>query len=163
ERLQEGASRIRAGDFAARATVSSGDEFQALADSFNLMAAEVQRRFADLQALSLGTLEALARAIDAKSPWTAGHSQRVTWIGVRIATEMGLPPETIETLRYGVLLHDIGKLGVPGRILDKPDRLTVAESKIVRMHPELGARILEPIAAYAPMIPVVLEHHERYN
>jgi putative nucleotidyltransferase with HDIG domain len=163
ERLHEGAARIQAGDFEARAAVSSGDEFEALAESFNCMADEVQRRFADLQALSVGTFEALARTIDAKSPWTAGHSQRVTWIGVRIAAELGLPPAEIERLRYGGLLHDIGKLGVPSRILDKRGRLSRAETKIIRMHPELGARILEPIAAYAPMIPVVLEHHERYD
>jgi putative nucleotidyltransferase with HDIG domain len=76
---------------------------------------------------------------------------------------MGLPPDTIECLRYGGLLHDIGKLGVPSRILDKAGQLTPAEAKIIRMHPELGARILEPIAAYAPMIPIVLEHHERLD
>jgi HD-GYP domain-containing protein (c-di-GMP phosphodiesterase class II) len=163
ERLQDGAARIRAGDFEARVMVSSGDEFEALAESFNRMAAEVQRRFLDLQALSVGTFEALARTVDAKSPWTAGHSQRVTLIGVRIGVEMGLPPDTIECLRYGGLLHDIGKLGVPSRILDKAGGLTPAEAKIIRMHPELGARILEPIAAYAPMIPIVLEHHERLD
>jgi putative nucleotidyltransferase with HDIG domain len=163
ERLHDGAARIQAGDFDARAQVSSGDEFEALAESFNHMADEIQRRFADLQALSVGTFEALARTIDAKSPWTAGHSQRVTWIGVRIAAEMGLPADEIECLRYGGLLHDIGKLGVPGKILDKRGRLSSAEAKIIRMHPELGAKILEPIAAYAPMIPVVLEHHERYD
>jgi putative nucleotidyltransferase with HDIG domain len=163
ERLHEGATRIRAGDFEARAQVSSGDEFEALAESFNRMADEIERRFADLQALSVGTFEALARTIDAKSPWTAGHSQRVTWIGVRIAAELGLPHDEIERLRYGGLLHDIGKLGVPSRILDKRGRLSPAEAKIIRMHPELGAKILEPIAAYAPMIPVVLEHHERYD
>jgi putative nucleotidyltransferase with HDIG domain len=163
ERLHQGAARIQAGDFEARAQVSSGDEFEALAESFNHMADEIERRFADLQALSVGTFEALARTIDAKSPWTAGHSQRVTWIGVRIAAEMGLPADEVERLRYGGLLHDIGKLGVPGRILDKRGRLSPAEAKIIRMHPELGAKILEPIAAYAPMIPVVLEHHERYD
>jgi putative nucleotidyltransferase with HDIG domain len=163
ERLHDGATRIQAGDFEARAIVASGDEFEALAESFNLMAAEVQRRFADLQALSVGTFEALARTIDAKSPWTAGHSQRVTWIGVRIGIEMGLPPDAIEVLRYGGLLHDIGKLGVPSRILDKVGRLTPAEVTIIRQHPELGARILEPIAAYAPMIPIVMEHHERWD
>jgi len=163
ERLHEGAARIQAGDFEARAQVSSGDEFEALAESFNHMADEIERRFADLQALSIGTFEALARTIDAKSPWTAGHSQRVTWIGVRIAAELGLPADEIEHLRYGGLLHDIGKLGVPSKILDKRGKLTPAELKIIRMHPELGAKILEPIAAYAPMIPVVLEHHERYD
>jgi HD-GYP domain-containing protein (c-di-GMP phosphodiesterase class II) len=163
ERLEAAASRIRGGDFAARARVTSGDEFEALADSFNLMAVEVQRQFAELRALQLGTLEALARTVDAKSPWTAGHSQRVTAIGVLIGRAMGVPADGLEQLRHGGLLHDIGKLGVPGRILDKPGALTAEEWRTVRQHPERGARILEPIAAYAPIIPIVLEHHERFD
>jgi len=163
ERLHDSAERISTGDFDARARIESGDEFEALAVSFNRMADEIERRFADLRALSVGTFEALGRAIDAKSPWTAGHSQRVTWLGVRIGQQLGLPADEIETLRYGGLLHDIGKLGVPGRILDKAGKLTPAEAKIIRRHPDMGARILEPIAAYAPMIPIVLEHHERYD
>ena len=76
--------------------MTSRDEFEALGASFNQMAAEVQRQFTELKALHLGTLEALARAIDAKSSWTAGHSQRVTALGVRIATAMELSPDAIE-------------------------------------------------------------------
>jgi putative nucleotidyltransferase with HDIG domain len=113
--------------------------------------------------LHLGTLEALARAIDAKSSWTAGHSQRVTVLGVQIATAMTLSPEAIEEMRCGGLLHDIGKLGVPGRILDKTGPLTGEEFAIMRQHPEMGARILEPLPQYAPIIPIVLEHHERFD
>lgn len=163
ERLQEASRSIRAGDFDARVAVSSGDEFEALAESFNLMAAEVQRQFIELKALNVGTLEALARTIDAKSPWTAGHSQRVAALGVRIGREMRLPEAVIEELHHGGLLHDIGKLGIPAHILDKDGPLTAEEFRQIRMHPELGARILEPIAAYAPMLPIVLEHHERLD
>jgi putative nucleotidyltransferase with HDIG domain len=161
--LQQGAEGIGRGDFAARVEIASGDEFEALGASFNLMASEVQRQFTELKALQLGTLEALARAIDAKSSWTAGHSQRVTVLGVRIAEEMGLPASSVEEMRAGGLLHDIGKLGVPGRILDKPGALTDEEFAIMKQHPEMGARILAPLTPYAAVIPIVMEHHERFD
>jgi putative nucleotidyltransferase with HDIG domain len=162
-RLQDASEQIRQGLFDARVDVTSRDEFEALGASFNQMATEVQRQFTELKALHLGTLEALARAIDAKSSWTAGHSQRVTALGVRIATAMKLSPDAIEDMRCGGLLHDIGKLGVPGRILDKPGPLTDEEFAIMRQHPEMGARILEPLPQYAPVIPIVMEHHERFD
>jgi putative nucleotidyltransferase with HDIG domain len=161
--LQAAAEQMRGGRFDTRVAVSSRDEFEAVGASFNQMAAEVQRQFGELKALHLGTLETLARAIDAKSSWTGGHSQRVTMLGLRIAKALQLAPEEIEQLRCGGLLHDIGKLGVPGRILDKAGPLTDEEFAIMRQHPELGVRILEPLAAYAPMLPIVLQHHERFN
>jgi HAMP domain-containing protein len=162
-RLQDAAEQIQRGGFDARVDVASRDEFEALGASFNQMAAEVQRQFSELKALHLGTVEALARAIDAKSPWTAGHSQRVTALGVRIAVAMELSSDAIEQLRCGGLLHDIGKLGVPGRILDKAAPLTDEEFSLMRQHPEMGARILEPLPQYAPILPIVMEHHERFD
>jgi putative nucleotidyltransferase with HDIG domain len=117
----------------------------------------------ELDQLNWGTLTALARAIDAKSPWTAGHSERVTSISLKIGKILGLSHEEINTLRRGGLLHDLGKIGVPPEILDKPGKLTEEEEKIMRQHSELGARILEPISAYAEVIPMVLQHHERFS
>lgn len=163
ERLRQMADSLQGGRFDARVSVSSNDEFAALGASFNLMAEEVQRTFGELKAMNVGTLEALARAIDAKSPWTAGHSQRVTALGVRIGREMGMSPDTLEHLHWGGLLHDLGKLGIPSRILDKPAPLTDEEFAIMKSHPALGARILEPVPQYAPVIPIVLQHHERFD
>jgi putative nucleotidyltransferase with HDIG domain len=117
----------------------------------------------ELDQLSWGTLRALARAIDAKSPWTAGHSERVTSWAMKIGRVLGLSNEEIDALHRGGLLHDLGKIGVPPEILDKPGRLTAEEEQIMRQHAELGARILEPIAAYADIIPMVLQHHERFG
>jgi putative nucleotidyltransferase with HDIG domain len=116
----------------------------------------------ELDKLNWGTLTALARAIDTKSPWTAGHSERVTNISLKIGKALGLSKEELDTLRRGGLLHDLGKIGVPPEILDKPGKLTEEEEKIMRQHCELGARILEPISAYAEVIPMVLQHHERF-
>lgn len=116
-----------------------------------------------LERLNLGTLNALARTIDAKSSWTAGHSERVTAYGVALARALGLDEPTIAEMRRGGLLHDIGKIGIPNHILDKPGQLTPDEMAIVKRHPELGARILEPIAEYAGALPIVLQHHERWD
>jgi putative nucleotidyltransferase with HDIG domain len=117
----------------------------------------------ELADLNWGTLTALARAIDAKSPWTAGHSERVTNLALRIARAMGLTQRELDTLHRGGLLHDIGKIGTPPEILDKPGRLTPDEANTMRLHVRIGARILEPIAAYADVIPIVLQHHEWFD
>lgn len=115
----------------------------------------------ELDQLSWGALTALARAIDAKSPWTAGHSERVTSYSLKIGRVLGLSKEELDTLHRGGLLHDLGKIGVPAEILDKPGKLNEEETQIMRQHAQLGANILEPITAYAGVIPMVLQHHER--
>jgi putative nucleotidyltransferase with HDIG domain len=117
----------------------------------------------DLNQLNWGTLTALARTVDAKSPWTAGHTERVTQISGEIGRVLGLTPDERVKLHKAALLHDIGKIGVPAIILDKPGRLTDKEFRIIQRHPRTGARILEPIAAYAPIMPIVLQHHERFD
>jgi putative nucleotidyltransferase with HDIG domain len=117
----------------------------------------------ELNELNWGTLEALARTIDAKSHWTGGHSERVTKLGLKIGRFLRLAQEEMDVLHRGGLLHDIGKLGIPVDILDKDGKLTKEEEKVMREHVRLGARILEPIAAYADVIPIVLHHHENFN
>ncbi len=117
----------------------------------------------ELNELNWGTLEALARAIDAKSHWTAGHSERVTRLGLKIGRALGLPQKEMDVLHRAGLLHDIGKLGTPKDILDKKEKLTNKEEQIMREHTRLGVRILEPIAAYAEVVPIVLHHHEYFN
>jgi putative nucleotidyltransferase with HDIG domain len=121
------------------------------------------RLVADLRELNIGTLAALARAIDAKSPWTAGHSERVTSMALEIGREMGLSQAALDIINRGGLLHDIGKIGVPAAILDKPSRLTPEEMAQVRAHVEIGGRILEPIPGLQECMPIVLEHHEWIN
>jgi putative nucleotidyltransferase with HDIG domain len=117
----------------------------------------------ELDQLNWGTLKALARTVDAKSPWTAGHSERVTDLALRIAQHMGLSREEMDDLHRGAFLHDIGKIGVPSKILDKTGKLTEGEYERIKGHPEMGARILEPIGAYQRVIPIVGQHHERYD
>lgn len=143
--------------------VSSDDEFEILAAAFNDLAARLKRQFADLEAFNLGTLSALARTIDAKSPWTGGHSERVTALAVALASEMRLPTDETDALRRGGLVHDIGKLATPQEILDKAGKLTDDEQAIIELHPGQGVRILEPIPAFGPLLPIVAQHHERWD
>jgi putative nucleotidyltransferase with HDIG domain len=117
----------------------------------------------ELHDLSFGALRTLARAIDAKSPWTAGHSDRVTALSLALGKRIGLDPGQLEKLERGGLLHDVGKIGVPAGVLDKPGPLTEDEWEIMRSHTTLGGRILEPIGRYADVIPIVLYHHERWD
>jgi putative nucleotidyltransferase with HDIG domain len=116
-----------------------------------------------LDQLNWGALTALARAIDAKSKWTAGHSERVTRLALKIGAVLGLTQEELDDLHRAGLLHDIGKIGTPGEVIDKPASLTEEENRIIGEHPSLGARILEPIRAYAKIIPMVKQHHEWFN
>jgi putative nucleotidyltransferase with HDIG domain len=146
-------------------TVPSGEDLEQarqLADQV-AVALSNARLVEELAELNWGTLTALARAIDAKSPWTSGHSERVTNLALRIAGVLGLSQKEMDSLHRGGLLHDIGKIGTPPEILDKPGRLTPDEAKQMRLHVRIGARILEPIAAYADVIPIVLQHHEWFD
>jgi len=117
----------------------------------------------ELKALTWGTLEAFARAIDAKSPWTAGHSERVTTMSMRIAKQVGHSEAELEVLHRGALLHDIGKLGISVKLLDKPGRLDDEEIQEVMNHPSIGGRILQPINAFSDILPIVEQHHEKFD
>jgi len=116
-----------------------------------------------LDRLSRDTLTALARAIDAKSKWTAGHSERVTRLALKLGRALGLGAEALENLYRGGLLHDIGKIGTPAELLNKAGRLSDREYDIMRQHPDTGERILEPIDAFAAALPIVKQHHEHFN
>ena len=121
------------------------------------------RLISDLEELFIGVVKSLSSAIDAKSPWTAGHSERVTKYALTIGKEMGLSEKELKQLELAGILHDVGKIGIHEAILDKPDRLTEEEVKIMRLHPGKGAEILGPIKNLKDMIPVIKYHHEFYN
>lgn len=121
------------------------------------------RLVSELDDLGSGAMLALARAIDAKSPWTAGHSERVAGIATSIAEEMSLEPARVDVLRRAALLHDIGKIAVPSSVLDKHGPLTPADRRLMEGHVEAGLRILEPIDAFADILPTIRDHHERLD
>jgi len=117
----------------------------------------------ELDDLNLGILTALARTVDANSRWTRGHSERVTQYAVGIAKVMGLAEADCQSLHQAGLLHDLGKVAVPAEILNKPGALTEAEFEVIRKHPVEAARIIEPIQVFGEILPIVRQHHERWD
>ncbi len=117
----------------------------------------------DLENLFVGIAWSFASALDAKSPWTAGHSKRVTQYSVAIAEEMNMAPEFLHSVRTGGLLHDIGKIGISEKILDKPSAISRAEHKAIVEHATQGAKILEHIDVFQPLLPGIKHHHERWD
>ncbi len=122
-----------------------------------------KRHVEQVCALHLRTIEALALAIDAKDHTTHEHLHRVRTYAIEIAKELGLSPEELDALRAAALLHDIGKLAVPDHIINKPGRLTPEEFEKMKIHPIVGADILEKVAFPYPVAPIVRSHHERWN
>ncbi len=112
---------------------------------------------------ALEAVESLNATVDAKDPYTAGHSQRVQRIAVALGEELGLDRERLDAVRFAGLFHDIGKLRVPDAILTKPGRLTDEELEVVRRHPEDGARIIGRLHRLHSSVPAVLHHHERWD
>jgi putative nucleotidyltransferase with HDIG domain len=139
----------------------SSREVDQLTDTFNSLMASVMAAEAEAEATYFGAVRALAAALDARDPYTAGHSERVSTLAVAIGEELKLDAEAMETLRLGALLHDVGKIGVPDEVLRKPGALTAAEFEALKVHPTAGARILRSIPFLAPHIPIVELHHER--
>jgi len=109
------------------------------------------------------TIKALANAIEARDKYTAGHTDRVYRIAKVTAVELGWPKEKMGDLRTGCILHDIGKIGVPDAILNKPGKLTKAEREKMQEHPQTGEKILRRIPFLTGVIPYVISHHERYD
>jgi putative nucleotidyltransferase with HDIG domain len=109
------------------------------------------------------TIGALAEAVDAKDTYTRGHSERVGVYASKIAREMSFPKEFIERVYIAGLLHDVGKIGVRDAVIVKPDRLTPEEYDEIKAHPEIGARILEPVDFLADVVPCVRHHHEWFD
>jgi HD domain-containing protein len=116
-----------------------------------------------LEESALEAVESLNATVDAKDPYTAGHSQRVQRIAVALGVELGLAADQLDVLRFAGLFHDIGKIGVPDAILTKPGRLTELEFEIVKRHPEDGARIVGRLHRLHAAVPAVLHHHERWD
>jgi putative nucleotidyltransferase with HDIG domain len=136
-------------------------ELDALAGAFNDLVQGLTAAEADTRAAYLGAIRALAATLDARDPYTAGHSERVSALSVLIGRQMGLGAAELDVLRLGALLHDIGKIGLSDAILRKPGPLTAEEYDQLKRHPGQGARILRQVPFLAPHIPIVELHHER--
>jgi PAS domain S-box-containing protein/putative nucleotidyltransferase with HDIG domain len=122
-----------------------------------------QRAEAGLRRSLVATVEAMAATVEARDPYTAGHQRRVAELAAAIAREMGLPAEKVEGIRFGALIHDLGKIQVPAEILSKPTRLTKIEFDLIKQHPQAGYDILKGIDFPWPVAQMVHQHHERLD
>ena len=130
----------------------------------NLMRADIERRHTEERhSFLLGTVSALVSAIDAKDTYTCGHSERVAWLSKELAKLMELDSVTVEEIHICGLVHDIGKIGIPESILQKPGKLTEEEFAQIRAHPVIGENILRDVPQLQPVLPGVRSHHERWD
>jgi len=121
------------------------------------------RLYEDQAKMFLGTISSLIRALDAKDPYTRGHSDRVASLARQLARAIGLDEKTTERYHIAGLLHDVGKIGVPESVLCKPGRLTDDEFAFIMLHPEIGYRILDGVPGMEDLLPGVMHHHERFD
>jgi HD-GYP domain-containing protein (c-di-GMP phosphodiesterase class II) len=165
--LAAGAHRIAGGDFSQRIRVRSRTELGELGESFNQMTDQLEHYIEDLRnaaeenrQLFIGTVKALAAAIDGKDPYTRGHSERVARFSLAIAERLDLPEDETEKLRISALLHDVGKIGIDDNILKKPAALTDEEFQVMKQHPQKGFKIMSQIPAMRDFLPGMYMHHE---
>jgi putative nucleotidyltransferase with HDIG domain len=171
QRLAQTSHEIAAGNFGQRVSAAGlSYELSELAADFNRMSATIEEHIAKLeqaarenQELFIGSLRAFAAAIDAKDPYTRGHSERVATYSRLIARQLGMTPEFLHRIWVAALLHDVGKIGIEDRVLKKGGVLTNEEYELMKLHPVIGAEILSPIEQLREMIPAVRWHHENWN
>lgn len=124
---------------------------------------ELKKLRRQLKNNEFSVIGALVKLIEAKDSYTAGHGERVTRLAVDFATWLNYPKDRILLLKYAASLHDIGKIGVPENILNKPDRLTDEEFDIIRKHPQIGYDAIKDINFLKQVGEIILEHHEWFN
>jgi putative nucleotidyltransferase with HDIG domain len=138
-------------------------EVRELISSFNRAAASIREARGNLHAAYVEFVGSLANALDARDRYTAGHSQRVSQLAASIAETIKLSAGEVEVVRVGALLHDIGKIGIPDAVLQKPGVLSDTEFVLIKQHPTIGVRILEGVNGLAPYLPSVEFHHENWD
>jgi HD-GYP domain-containing protein (c-di-GMP phosphodiesterase class II) len=168
--LAESVHRMSEGDLSQRVEVPGTYELAELAEGFNHMGGELEKSIEKLklaarenQELFLNSIRALAAAVDAKDPYTRGHSERVARYSVAIARHLGQPLEEVRKVRIAALLHDVGKIGIDDRILRKPTALTDDEFEVMKLHPVKGALIMGQIPQLKWIIPGMKYHHEKWD
>ncbi len=161
---------IAKGNFDQHIPVETHNEIGEIQTLFNYMSAQLKGYNAEniklLSRLKKGyidTIKALVNSIDAKDPYTRGHSVRVSQYSVEIGKELGLNDDELMMLEYAATLHDVGKIGIDERILRKTSKLDPAEYSLIKQHPLMAISIIDPIEFLAPVKPIIRHHHERYD
>ncbi len=169
-KLSSAAEKIAEGDYSTKVETKNFTEIGQLGRAFNQMSDNVEEHIQKLakaaqenRELFVGTVKALAAAIDGKDRYTRGHSERVSRFSVAIGRKMGMDAEELETLRISALLHDVGKIAIDDNILKKPAALTDEEFEIMKQHPQRGYKIMSQIPAMKNFLPGMYMHHEMIN
>jgi len=170
DQLTRAARSIAQRDYSHRADIRTRTEIGELAETFNQMIEDIQQHVSDLQKASeenrqlfIDAIEMIAAAVDAKDPYTKGHSGRVSKFSVILARELGLEEEEVDKIRISATLHDVGKIGVEDRVLKKPGVLTNEEFEIMKRHTVMGYEIVRQVKQLAEMLPGIRWHHEALN
>jgi len=142
---------------------SSTKEVNELARAFNLAARSVADSQRRLDETYLQITQTMAQTLDARDPYTAGHSGRVSQYAVAVAEAMNVAAQEVEKIRVGANFHDIGKIGIPDAVLQKPEPLTGPEFEVIKQHPTIGKRILEGVAKFHDYLSIVELHHENHD
>ena len=168
--LVDAAQKVSSGDLSTRIETDSIKELEVLGESFNTMSGNLEEYIAKLaksaeenRELFVGTVKALAAAIDGKDRYTRGHSERVSRVSVAIGQRLGMNEVDLEKLRISALLHDVGKIAIDDAILKKPAALTDEEFAIMKTHPQAGYKIMKNIPAMKDFLPGMYSHHEMVN
>jgi putative nucleotidyltransferase with HDIG domain len=124
---------------------------------------ELEGAYLNLKHTLIGTVQAMARLVESRDPYTAGHQRRVAALAEAIGRELDLEPEAQQAVALAAIIHDVGKIAVPAEILTKPTRLTPIERQLIEQHAEVGHGILAPIGFPWPIADIVFQHHERHD
>jgi HAMP domain-containing protein len=168
--LTDRSREIAQGNYAQRVELKTHTEIGELAENFNVMSQSIEAAIAQLKKaahenhlLFLNSVRMLAAAIDAKDPYTRGHSERVARYSIGIGKNLALPEKEMRNLRISALLHDVGKIGIDDRILRKPGALSDEEFEVMKQHPAKGAAIMSGVAQLIDIIPGMKYHHEKWS
>jgi HD-GYP domain-containing protein (c-di-GMP phosphodiesterase class II) len=168
--LAERTQGIAAGNYGQHVTVRAHNELGTLADNFNVMSDAIGHAVEQLKKaahennlLFINSVRMLAAAIDAKDPYTRGHSERVARYSIGIGKNLGFSEKEMRNLRISALLHDVGKIGIDDRILRKPGALNDDEFEVMKQHPAKGAAIMSGVAQLIDIIPGMKYHHEKWS
>lgn len=168
--LRDAALKLGRGEFATRVKVRGNNEVAVLGDTFNVMGQRIEEAIQKVseaaetnRELFIGSIRMLANAIDAKDPYTRGHSERVAYFSTVVARGLGLSEDEIQTVHLSGLIHDVGKIGIEDRILRKPAALTDDEYEIMKQHPTKGLQILEAVPKLKALAGAGLMHHENID
>ncbi|HYM59591.1 MAG TPA: HD domain-containing phosphohydrolase [Thermoanaerobaculia bacterium] len=168
--LAERTREIANGMYQKRVELKTHNEIGDLASNFNVMSAAIEQSIEQLKKaanenhlLFINSVRMLAAAIDAKDPYTRGHSERVARYSIAIGKNLGLPEKEMRNLRISALLHDVGKIGIDDRILRKPGALSDDEFEVMKQHPAKGAAIMSGVAQLIDIIPGMKYHHEKWS